>query len=71
MTTTETRRSPLLLTIGECSVLLRVSTSTVRRMIRRGELVALKLGDGPNRPVRVVESSLSRFLRQRLHESEK
>jgi len=35
-------------------------------MIARGELKALRLGDGPNRQLRVVEASLRVFLQQRL-----
>jgi excisionase family DNA binding protein len=55
-----------LLTLDECASVLRVDRRTVRRMIDRGELQAVKLGDGPNRPLRVFESSLAAFLRQRL-----
>ena len=62
----DTPVSPVLLTLDECALTLRVSTRTVRRMIRRGELVALKLGDERNRPLRVVDSSLRVFLKQRL-----
>jgi excisionase family DNA binding protein len=58
--------APLLLTLDECATILRVSPRTVRRMIRRGELVALKLGDGPNRPLRIVDASVREFLKQRL-----
>jgi hypothetical protein len=35
-------------------------------MVERGELQALRLGDGPNRQLRVFELSLRVFLQQRL-----
>lgn len=64
--TVDTPSAPNLLTLQECATILRVSVRTVRRMVERGELQALRLGDGPNRQLRVFELSLRVFLQQRL-----
>jgi excisionase family DNA binding protein len=66
MASVDTPDMPMLLTLDECASVLRVSTRTVRRMIKRRELVAFRLGDGPNRQLRIVEKSLLIFISQRL-----
>ena len=40
--------------------------STIRRMIARKELLAIKLHDGPNAPMRVLSSSVRVYLAQRV-----
>ena len=37
---------PVLLTVAECACLLRCSESTVRRMIKRGDLLTGRVGAG-------------------------
>jgi excisionase family DNA binding protein len=50
-----------LLTISETAERLKVSTVTVRRLIRRGELPAVQLG-GKGSAVRVAEAELDNWL---------
>jgi excisionase family DNA binding protein len=52
---------PVLYTVAEVADLLKVSIKTVRRWIDADELVAHRLG----RQLRITESDLSAFLRQR------
>lgn len=52
---------PVLYTVAEVANLLKVSIKTVRRWIDADELVAHRLG----RQLRITESDLSAFLRQR------
>lgn len=54
--------SERLLTAQEVADLLRVSTMTVYRLIRRGDLPAVKVG----RSYRVIQSELDRYLRSRV-----
>lgn len=49
-----------LLTVGDAAALLRVSARTVRRLVGRGELAALRVG----RQVRVAPADLSAYLRR-------
>jgi excisionase family DNA binding protein len=51
-----------LLTVDEVARTLGVSPATVRRMIARGDLDALKLGDGRSSPIRVPGAAVARFL---------
>ena len=50
-----------LLMISETAERLKVSTVTVRRLIRRGELPAVQLG-GKGSAVRVAEAELNHWL---------
>lgn len=50
------------LTTSEVADLLAVSPFTVRRLITRGELRAVKYGDSPASPVRVPTDEVTRFL---------
>ena len=60
LTTNEETTRPLL-TISEVAEVCRVSTRTVRRWIKRGELAAHRLG----RQLRISEKDLRAFLRER------
>lgn len=51
-----------LLTIAEAAELLNLSTSTVRRRIWDGEIPCVRLGRGPQAPVRVSPDDLADFL---------
>lgn len=53
------------LTVNEVADLLRVSRMTVYRLIKQGELPALRLGRG----YRVLERDVGRFLEQRYNEA--
>ena len=66
MSTPERPVEPALFTLPECAERLRVSVSTIRRMIARKELLAIKLHDGPNAPMRVLSSSVRVYLAQRV-----
>jgi excisionase family DNA binding protein len=52
----------LALTLEEAAAELSVSTATIRRMITRGSLRAVRLGDGPRARRRVSRSALDEFL---------
>jgi excisionase family DNA binding protein len=52
----------LALTLEEAAAELSVSTATIRRMITRGSLRAVSLGDGPRARRRVSRSALEEFL---------
>jgi excisionase family DNA binding protein len=60
MATREHSRS--LLTIPEAAERLHLSTSTVRRRIWDGELPAVRLGAGPQAPVRIDPDELEAFV---------
>ena len=62
---TETQMRPLL-TVFEVAERLNLSESTVRRRIEVGEIPALRLGAGPQSPVRVDPAALEAWLDQRL-----
>lgn len=53
---------PELLTMREAADTLRVSVATVRRMIGRGDLHAVRLGDFPGASVRIRVAELDRLL---------
>src|SRR4051794_27142605 len=53
---------PALLTPHETMAALRVSYPTLRRMIERGDLRAIRLGHGRGAPIRVPASELDRLL---------
>ena len=55
-----------LLTVAEAAELLNVSTSTVRRRIWDGEIPAVRLGSGPQPPVRIAANQLEEFLNRGL-----
>lgn len=50
----------LLLTVRQVSEAIKVSEKTVRRLIKRGDLVAYKIGDRGQ--LRVEEQELERYL---------
>jgi excisionase family DNA binding protein len=52
----------LALTPEEVAQELSVSVATVRRMIRRGDLRVVRLGDGPRARVRIPRVALDEFL---------
>ncbi len=52
---------PQLLTVGEVATMLRVSNMTVYRLIKNGEMPAVRVGKG----YRIRESELQRFLEER------
>lgn len=54
-----------LLTIAEVAESLGVSSGTVRRWIRNGDLEALKLGTGERASVRIAPAALVRFVSTR------
>ena len=56
-----TLEHPRLLKISETAARLNVSTVTVRRLIRRGDLPAIQLG-GKGSAVRVAEAELNQWL---------
>lgn len=55
-----------LLTIKEVSEDLRVSTRTVYRLIKSGELPTVKLGNCRNAPVRVYSEDLGNWINSKL-----
>ena len=54
-----------LLTMQEVADLLRLHPVTVRRMVHRGVLPSIKLGDDKTSPVRVRQTDLATFLERR------
>ena len=56
----------MFLTLEECANELRVCPRTVRRMIQRRELVAVKLGDSRSAPIRILSKSLALYLQGQL-----
>jgi excisionase family DNA binding protein len=53
-----------LLSLQECAELLQVSEATVRRLVRRGELPASKIG-GETGPLRVAPADLRAYVERR------
>ena len=58
---TPTHTLPNLLTIGQTAEVLQVSTKTIRRWIKNGDLIAHRFG----RQLRIGESDLQAFIRMR------
>jgi excisionase family DNA binding protein len=58
---TSTRESQLL-TVGEVSELFGMSKKSIYRRIERGEIPAIKLGDGPQAPLRIDRNALADWL---------
>lgn len=54
---------PAQLTPREAMEALRISYPTLRRMIDRGDLAAVKLGGGPDASLRIAADDLARFAR--------
>jgi excisionase family DNA binding protein len=50
------------LTVAEIARTLRVSRNTVYRLVATAQLPAVKLGDGPNPPIRVPKVELDRYV---------
>lgn len=59
---------PSLLTPNETAATLRVSRSTVYRMIERGDLAAVRLGRRDGATLRVPADALARILEQQEEE---
>lgn len=53
---------PTLLTASETCDALRISRSTLGRLVARGDLRAVKLGNAPGAPLRFPVSELERIL---------
>jgi excisionase family DNA binding protein len=51
-----------LLTVGEVALRLRQSPRTVRDKIAAGTLPAVRIGDGPRAPIRIVATELEAWL---------
>jgi excisionase family DNA binding protein len=51
-----------LLTAAESAERLKLKPETVRGLVRRGELRAIRLGSGPKPPLRIRSEELERFL---------
>jgi excisionase family DNA binding protein len=51
-----------LLSVRETAERLGLSQESVRRRIRRGELPALRLGEGPKVPLRIDEAELEHYV---------
>ncbi len=65
MMTTETTRSPELLSIGEVALALRLSRPTIYRLVADGELPAIRVGNGDQGSLRVTRTALSHYLEER------
>ena len=63
MSTNEKRRA--LLTVPQAAERLAQGVSTIRRKISAGELPAIRLGTGPQAPVRIDAEELERWLEAR------
>jgi excisionase family DNA binding protein len=59
-----TEQTERFLTIEEAAAVLHVSRWTVRRRIARGDLQAVRVGDGPRAPIRVAPGDLADCLRR-------
>lgn len=53
-----------MLTLAEVAERLGLSTKTVLRLIKTGQLRAIKAGTAPNSPIRVSEEALAEFVKQ-------
>jgi excisionase family DNA binding protein len=53
-----------LFTVAETAERLRLSRKSIYDRLERGELSALRLGEGPKAPLRITSSELDRFLEQ-------
>ena len=60
--TAATSETPALLLPAEAARLLRVTRATVYRLIERGDLRAVRIGDGPSARLRVPRDELERLL---------
>lgn len=54
-----------LLTAAESAERLKLKPETVRVLVRRGELGAVRLGSGPKPPLRIRSEELERWLEAR------
>jgi excisionase family DNA binding protein len=55
------------LTVAEAAHLLNLSVCTVRRRIWSGELDVIRVGTGPQAPIRIATGDLSDFLERANH----
>ena len=58
----ETPSDAVLFTVEECARVLRVSRPTVYRLVAKGDLQALKIGDSRNGALRVLRTSLQGYV---------
>jgi excisionase family DNA binding protein len=49
------------LTPNQVAATLALSPYTIRKMLRRGELVGIRAGNGPKAPWRIPETELTRY----------
>ena len=57
-----TSETPALLLPAEAARLLRVTRATVYRLVERGDLRAVRIGDGPSARLRIGRDELDRLL---------
>jgi excisionase family DNA binding protein len=57
-----TDRPDRLLTVSEAARVLGVSSSTMHRWISDGRVTAMRLGDEPGAPVRILASDLAELI---------
>jgi excisionase family DNA binding protein len=54
--------APDVLSVSEAATSLKVSPSTIRRLVASGEIPALRVGRGERAPIRIVRGDLADFL---------
>ena len=52
------------LTLSEACAVLHTSPSTLRRIIKKGEIAAFRIPNTPNAPIHLSEKSLADFIRK-------
>ena len=50
------------LTLAEACAVLHTSPSTLRRMIKRGEIAAFRIPNTPNAPIHLSEKSIADYI---------
>jgi len=59
-----------MLSIKEAANLLNVSETTIRRMIKRGDIVAIKVGTkGKTSPWRISQNAINEYIKESKEES--
>ncbi len=59
-----------LLTVQEVAEILRLSNSTIYRMIREGNLVAVKLGEKKGATIRITQKAIAHLIKERGRKNE-